>query len=469
MKGLYINNVVSLHKIVFGSRNCMGIIKTGTALGLQKRLRWLLRPLGFAYSAIMLLRGRFYSSGFLNSYSSRIPCVSVGNIGWGGSGKTPVVGWLLDWAAREGLRAAVLSRGYGGTPPSFPWLVRAGNQAADTGDEPLLLALQHPEAQVWVDPLRVRAVKNLENVSGAGAAAVCPAPDFLVMDDGFQHLALKRGLDLLLFRPEDLGQGWNMAIPAGSWREGRQALKRASAFLCKIAPELLPEVAPKFRDRLSIFKRPLFCFELQPQGLRLLVKVAGMDNGSSDVFADTAPRVFPQEPQQNYKQEQRQDQRPGERPGERQGGRQGQFSSQPSGRLSELSGDLGGQPYVFAAGLAHPEEAARSLADFLGYAAQKHYFYEDHHAFSAQDAKTLAGHGLPVVCTGKDAVKLAGLLDYFDPVPIYILESSPRFAPCLFTGQCFEDWWQANWKKIYQPSKARITAEQGAEVQHGDS
>ncbi len=410
----------------------MGIIKTSTATALQERLNWLLRPLGSVYSGVMSLRGRAYEASFLDSYSSRIPCVSVGNIGWGGSGKTPLVGWLLSWAASEGLGAAVLSRGYGGTPPSLPWLVRPGDPAANTGDEPLLLALQHPEAQVWVDPLRTRAVKHIENDLEPNVTSNFQVPDLLIMDDGFQHLALKRDLDLLLLRPEDLAQGWNMVIPAGSWREGKQALERASVFLCKINPKLLPEAAPKFKDRLSIFKRPLFCFELQPQGLRLLVKPADTGKNCADTPACVSPPAFSPLGQRHEKA---------------LGEQQGQYP--------ELVGDLGGQPYVFTAGLARPEEAAQSLSDFLGYAAKKKYFYEDHHAFSAQDAQTLAAHGLPVVCTGKDAVKLAGLLDYFDSVPIYILESSPRFASCLFTGQSFEDWWRESWKKIYQSKKSQ--------------
>ena len=142
----------------------------------------------------------------------------MGNISWGGTGKTPVVGWLLGWAAQKKLKAVVLSRGYKGKPPALPFLVEACGSPLESGDEPLMLAKLFPGASVLVDPVRSRAVRFAEKTL---------SPGLFVLDDGFQHLGVSRDLNILLLTPDDLGAGWNRVIPGGTWRENSGALADA--------------------------------------------------------------------------------------------------------------------------------------------------------------------------------------------------------------------------------------------------
>jgi tetraacyldisaccharide 4'-kinase len=163
--------------------------------------------------------------------------VSVGNLAAGGTGKTPVVDWLLRWAAARGITAAVVSRGYGGRPGPEPLLVADGSRLlvddpARCGDEPLLLARRNPAAVVVVAPRRAAGVRLAEQ---RGARLI-------VLDDGFQHLAVARDLDIVLLdsrRPF----GNHLLLPAGILREPPAHLERADLVICTragdgAAPEL---------------------------------------------------------------------------------------------------------------------------------------------------------------------------------------------------------------------------------------
>ncbi len=105
---------------------------------LQSQFPHILGPLSKAYARIMRLRAGLYATGKRAAWRPPAPCISVGNISWGGTGKTPVVSWLLDWARDEGLRPTVLTRGYGGKPPHLPYAVQLLSPPREAGDEPLL-------------------------------------------------------------------------------------------------------------------------------------------------------------------------------------------------------------------------------------------------------------------------------------------------------------------------------------------
>ena len=148
----------------------------------QRRLRPLLRPLGAAYRRLMAARRARWEAGDAAFRPAR-PCVSVGNIAWGGTGKTPVVDWLLGWSEARGLRPAVLTRGYKARPPVLPLRVAPGCTVEEAGDEPLMLALEHPASAVLVDPDRRRSGRWAEERLH---------PDLFVLDDGFQHVKVRR-------------------------------------------------------------------------------------------------------------------------------------------------------------------------------------------------------------------------------------------------------------------------------------
>jgi len=193
----------------------------GPENGMEALLNVLLLPASLVYGWIGRLRVWCYRRGWITSCRMPVPVVSVGNLATGGTGKTPMVAWLLDWAQRKGLRAAVISRGYGGKRLEGVLTVCAGTgplvPAAEAGDEPWLLASRYPRAVVVVGRDRVGCAERAVRELGA---------ELLLIDDGYQHLRLQRDLDLLLLdarRPFANGR----VLPAGYLREPASARQRA--------------------------------------------------------------------------------------------------------------------------------------------------------------------------------------------------------------------------------------------------
>ena len=154
------------------------------------------------------------------------PVWSIGNLHWGGTGKTPLVLAVAAWLRDRGARVAVLSRGYG-RRGGAPLLVSRGDGPlagpAATGDEPWLLA----------DELRGVAVAVASRRADAGRlllAALDPPPQLFLLDDGFSHLRLHRDLDLLALPAADPFGGGRLP-PAGRLREPLTSARRAGALL----------------------------------------------------------------------------------------------------------------------------------------------------------------------------------------------------------------------------------------------
>jgi len=212
------------------------------------------RPLGPLYGGLMRLRAEAYRRGWLRSERVGVPVISVGNLTMGGTGKTPMVIEVVRLLQALGKRTAVVSRGYGGLARGAVNVVSDGQQilleAAMAGDEPRLLAESLPGAVVVTGVRRVLAARYASEKLGA---------QVIVLDDGFQHLALYRDLDLVLFKgPDFLGNG--RVFPGGDLREPFSALGRTAAFvLTNVAPPFSSSGA-SFRDLLtSTFPgRPIF-------------------------------------------------------------------------------------------------------------------------------------------------------------------------------------------------------------------
>jgi tetraacyldisaccharide 4'-kinase len=153
------------------------------------------------------------------------PVVSVGNLSVGGRGKTPLVQWLASWLRDEGWRPAILSRGYGRAELADGVVVvsdglRLRADLARAGDEPLLLARTLPGVAVVVCPDRHLAGRVAETHLGC---------TIHVLDDGFQHLALERTVDLVLVDPDDLAAPG--VLPFGRLREPVDSLRAADGLL----------------------------------------------------------------------------------------------------------------------------------------------------------------------------------------------------------------------------------------------
>lgn len=181
----------------------------------------LLWPISMIYMLVIWIRSQAYQIGFFKSYQASVPVVSIGNITVGGTGKTPFVDFVVRYLSRQGKKIAIVSRGYGGSFTGDCARVDIGDStsqmsAADVGDEPFLLAARNPTALVYVARKRFLGVAAAEQ---AGA-------DFIVLDDGFQHLGVARDLDIVLLdKRSPFGNG--SLLPAGILREPPNALTRA--------------------------------------------------------------------------------------------------------------------------------------------------------------------------------------------------------------------------------------------------
>ncbi|HEX9187881.1 MAG TPA: tetraacyldisaccharide 4'-kinase, partial [Vicinamibacteria bacterium] len=181
------------------------------------------RLLGQALGALSSLRVAAYRRGLLPRARLASPVVSVGNLGVGGSGKTPVVARVAEILRDAGEPVAVLSRGYGGSFRGEALLVSDGEavlaSAEDAGDEPVMLARALPGVVVAVGPRRDAVGRAVEARFGRRVH---------VLDDGFQHLRLERDLDLLCLDVRDLD---DRPMPDGRLRERPSAAGRADLIL----------------------------------------------------------------------------------------------------------------------------------------------------------------------------------------------------------------------------------------------
>ena len=180
----------------------------------------LLRPLESLYRRIVNGKRERFLAGQGEIYKAPVPVVVVGNITIGGTGKTPLILWMIEHCRQRGLRVGVVSRGYGAKPPSLPWRVTAEQSASRAGDEPLLI-VQRSGVPMMIDPDRSRAVKALLDSEPL---------DLILSDDGLQHYRLARDLELVLIDAAR-GLGNRRCLPAGPLREPVERLESVDALL----------------------------------------------------------------------------------------------------------------------------------------------------------------------------------------------------------------------------------------------
>ncbi len=158
-------------------------------------------------------RRKLYKIGLLKSHKIKCPVVIVGNISVGGVGKTPFVIWLVSQLQAQGYKVGVISRGYGGKREHEPLLVIPQTSAKASGDEALLIA-KHTEAPVFVGKNRVKAAQKLLRDYRV---------DVIISDDGLQHYALERDIEIVLIDAK-YGLGNEQLLPAGPLREEKSRL-----------------------------------------------------------------------------------------------------------------------------------------------------------------------------------------------------------------------------------------------------
>jgi tetraacyldisaccharide 4'-kinase len=167
-----------------------------------------LYPLSLVFRALATVRASLFRTGILTSERLPVPVIVVGNIFIGGTGKTPLTIWLVEQLRAAGLRPGVISRGHGGEGDTGPREVLATSTAREVGDEPLLIAARSG-CPVVVGRRRAQAGRHLLERH--------PEVNVLVTDDGLQHYALQRDVELVLFDGRGVGNGWT--LPAGPLRE----------------------------------------------------------------------------------------------------------------------------------------------------------------------------------------------------------------------------------------------------------
>ena len=178
-------------------------------------LVWPLLPLSALYCAVVGLRRWAYHLGLKKIQRLPVPVIVVGNLTAGGTGKTPLVGWLAQFLKQQGYRPGLVARGYGGTARHWPQQVRADSDPATVGDEPVLLA-QTTGCPMAVAPDRVAAARALL------AHSEC---DLILSDDGLQHYALGRDIEIAVVDGvRRLGN--RFCLPAGPLREPASRLEQ---------------------------------------------------------------------------------------------------------------------------------------------------------------------------------------------------------------------------------------------------
>lgn len=304
-----------------------------------------LRALSLPYGLCVGARRSLYHWGFLLSRELEAIVVSVGNLTTGGTGKTPLVIWLARWTSQRGIPTAILSRGYGPTGPE-------GSES----DETLLFRRHVPKVPHLVGKDRY--------ASGLRAIAEHKA-ECLILDDGFQHLAIGRDLDIVLIDAL-MPWGYGHVLPRGLLREPLRSLRRADVVVltrCDLCDrEALRAIQRRIRD---------VC------GYRPIVESA-------------------HRPVRFY--------------------RHGTEESRPLQWVK-------GQRVVAFSALGNPDAFPQTLAA-LGAESVEHHTFRDHHWYSSADlaaiARAAADAGADaVVTTEKDAVKIAAFPG--DAPPLYVL------------------------------------------------
>ncbi|HEB67186.1 MAG TPA: tetraacyldisaccharide 4'-kinase [Gammaproteobacteria bacterium] len=171
-------------------------------------LSQVLRPLSWLFCALVTLRRTLYRLRLLPSRRLPVPVIVVGNLTVGGTGKTPLVIAIVRLLREHGWRPGIVSRGYGGKARSWPQQVRPDGDPVMVGDEPILIA-RHTGCPMAVGPDRVAAGEALLQHHDC---------DIIVCDDGLQHYALRRDLEVLVIDGlRRFGNGF--CLPAGPLRE----------------------------------------------------------------------------------------------------------------------------------------------------------------------------------------------------------------------------------------------------------
>jgi tetraacyldisaccharide 4'-kinase len=201
--------------------------------------RKLLFPFSVLYGGVMQLRNVLYDKGILSSSKFDVPVIAVGNLSMGGTGKTPMVEYLVT-LLKDDHQVAVLSRGYRRKTSGY---IRLTGQetATEVGDEPLQFSQKFPTTMVAVDEDRRNGIEELLKEKRSS--------QIILLDDAFQHRRVAAGFYILLTSYTDLYKN-DLVLPAGNLREPASGAKRANLIVVTKCPEDL-----SFQEQEEIRKK----------------------------------------------------------------------------------------------------------------------------------------------------------------------------------------------------------------------
>lgn len=192
-------------------------------------LRKLLFPFSILYDLVTRIRNLMYDKGWLSSSEFDIPVLCIGNLNVGGTGKSPMVEYVLR-LLKEHDKVAVLSRGYGRKTKGFR-MVTISDSPAQVGDEPLQIKQKFPNITVAVCENRSEGIKELQQLV---------SPNMVVLDDAFQHRGVSPSFSVLLTAYDDLYVD-DLILPAGNLRESRSGARRADVVVVTKSPAEITE------------------------------------------------------------------------------------------------------------------------------------------------------------------------------------------------------------------------------------
>jgi tetraacyldisaccharide 4'-kinase len=204
--------------------------------------RLLLFPAALLYGMVVRLRNLAYDKGWLPSQSFNLPLICIGNLSVGGTGKSPLTEHLIA-ILKDRYRVAALSRGYKRRTRGYV-LAGEGTTALEIGDEPMQLHLKHPEVPVAVGEARAEALPQL--------LFDRPGTEVVILDDAFQHRAVKAGLNILLTDRNNLYTR-DFLLPTGDLRDRRSSANRADIVIVTKCPQSMsPAEADSIRMELRL-------------------------------------------------------------------------------------------------------------------------------------------------------------------------------------------------------------------------
>lgn len=223
-----------------------------------------LKPTSALWGALYRVRRSFYEYGILKKDYFKVPIISIGNVTFGGTGKTPMIIWLTKQMEEYGLTPAILTRGYKGELEHKSGIIKGGQRFRSNpkqfGDEPLLISRKMSKGAVIVGKKRAENLKKYFHQVG---------PDVVLLDDGFQHIQLYRSFNIVLFDASLPIERYKTA-PLGYLREGLTSLKDADAIIISRADQVAEDKIEKLTDLLATYHRrdvPIAKFKYQPSGI----------------------------------------------------------------------------------------------------------------------------------------------------------------------------------------------------------